>query len=305
MPPSHHPAQARTVPMPAGAGGASDVGPASGLPYFNIGGWDIYLGDIGNIQSYGINIPGGSGPYINLPDFNFPVGLGGVPILQPSPVIFAPDAALVTLEQQDAVEEGTGDLPPAIDRRDETQNESDLPVPLGNISDPLFTGGVQSVQARDWIEYWELVGKGLSPLPPLPRDAPATPTAQIVSAEEDDVGWISDVYDVVDTSVGGILPGGVPVGTTNVFTPTPPITGTPAVIPSPAVTVIPGTGTPVPVASAKSYCMKLIDGQWRMVKMRRRRRKQLATKGDLQDLAALKGILGTGKAFEVWIATHS
>ncbi len=284
--------------MPAGAGGASDVGPASGLPGFNIGGWDIYLGDIGNISSYGLNIPGAGGPYFNLPDFNFPVGLGGVPVLQPGPSIFIPDELLAQGES----EEGSGDLPGQIDRRDETPNESDVPVPLGNISDPLFTGGVQSVQARDWVEYWELVGKGLSPLPPLPRDAPATPTAQIVSAEEDDVGWISDVYDVVDTSVGGILPGGVPVGTTNVFTPTPPIT-TPAVIPP--VTVIPGTATPVPVASAKSYCMKLIDGQWRMVKMRRRRRKQLATKGDLQDLAALKGILGTGKAFEVWIATHS
>ena len=40
-------------------------------------------------------------------------------------------------------------------------------------------------------------------------------------------------------------------------------------------------------------------------KKRRRRRKRLATQSDLKDLAALKGILGQGKAFEVWIATHS
>lgn len=40
-------------------------------------------------------------------------------------------------------------------------------------------------------------------------------------------------------------------------------------------------------------------------KRRRRRRKRLATQSDLKDLAALKGILGQGKAFEVWIATHS
>ena len=44
-------------------------------------------------------------------------------------------------------------------------------------------------------------------------------------------------------------------------------------------------------------------GKWQ--KRSRRRRKRLATMGDLKDLAALKGVLGGGKAFEVWIATHS
>lgn len=44
-------------------------------------------------------------------------------------------------------------------------------------------------------------------------------------------------------------------------------------------------------------------GKWQ--KRGRRRRKRLATMGDLKDLAALKGVLGGGKAFEVWIATHS
>lgn len=46
-------------------------------------------------------------------------------------------------------------------------------------------------------------------------------------------------------------------------------------------------------------------GQGKWIKKRRRRHRKLATKGDLQGLAALKGILGNGKAFEVWIATHS
>lgn len=45
------------------------------------------------------------------------------------------------------------------------------------------------------------------------------------------------------------------------------------------------------------------EGKW--IKKRRRRHRKLATRGDLSQLAALKGILGTGKAFEVWIATHS
>ncbi len=43
-------------------------------------------------------------------------------------------------------------------------------------------------------------------------------------------------------------------------------------------------------------------GKWQ--KRTRRRRRRLATQGDLKDLAALKGVLGGGKAFEVWIATH-
>jgi len=43
-------------------------------------------------------------------------------------------------------------------------------------------------------------------------------------------------------------------------------------------------------------------GKWQ--KKSRRRRRRLATHGDLKDLAALKGVLGGGKAFETWIATH-
>jgi len=42
-----------------------------------------------------------------------------------------------------------------------------------------------------------------------------------------------------------------------------------------------------------------------MKKKVRRRRKRLATPSDLKDLAALKGVLGGGEAFKVWIATHS
>lgn len=52
----------------------------------------------------------------------------------------------------------------------------------------------------------------------------------------------------------------------------------------------PTTGTVVPV-QPKKKC--------------RRRRRRLATKSDLGDLAALKAILGNGEAFKAWIATHS
>ena len=43
----------------------------------------------------------------------------------------------------------------------------------------------------------------------------------------------------------------------------------------------------------------------RLRKTRRRRRRRLATLSDIRDLAALKAVLGQGKAFETWIATHS
>lgn len=41
-----------------------------------------------------------------------------------------------------------------------------------------------------------------------------------------------------------------------------------------------------------------------MKKKTRKRRRRLATKSDLHDLAALKGVLGGGEAFKVWLATH-
>ena len=46
-------------------------------------------------------------------------------------------------------------------------------------------------------------------------------------------------------------------------------------------------------------------GQGKWQRKTKRRRKRLATKSDLADLSSLKGILGTGEAFKVWIATHS
>jgi hypothetical protein len=36
----------------------------------------------------------------------------------------------------------------------------------------------------------------------------------------------------------------------------------------------------------------------------RRRRRRLATHSDIKDLAALKAVLGSGKAFDTWIATR-
>ena len=47
----------------------------------------------------------------------------------------------------------------------------------------------------------------------------------------------------------------------------------------------------------------VIAGAASKVKCRRRRRR-LATHSDIKDLAALKAVLGSGKAFDTWIATR-
>ncbi len=49
------------------------------------------------------------------------------------------------------------------------------------------------------------------------------------------------------------------------------------------------------IATVANYCAK-VKG--------RRRRKRLATHSDIKDLAALKAVLGSGKAFDTWIATR-
>ena len=66
----------------------------------------------------------------------------------------------------------------------------------------------------------------------------------------------------------------------------------------------PGAG-PASDSCGGQWVYKKHCGQYKWVKVKRRRRKRLATRSDLRDLAALKGVLGQGKAFETWIATHS
>ena len=83
--------------------------------------------------------------------------------------------------------------------------------------------------------------------------------------------------------------------------------------PIPQVTPVDTFGVPfvdvIPEAPTDScggrMVYKKVCGQYKWVRQKNRRRKRLATRSDLKDLAALKGILGQGKAFEVWIATHS
>lgn len=130
------------------------------------------------------------------------------------------------------------------------------------------------------------------------------------SPPEDDTSILGDIYDLVDSRIGGILPGGTePFWSGGVTNPGFPISGfvaPPTPVLNPAIVPAPGTTVAVtPGDTMQGMVYKKVCGQYKWVKQKRRRRRNLATKGDLKDLAALKGILGSGKAFEVWIATHS
>ena len=70
----------------------------------------------------------------------------------------------------------------------------------------------------------------------------------------------------------------------------------------PFVDVIP---EPPQTECGGSMVYKKVCGQYKWVKQKRRRKQRLATRSDLKDLAALKGVLGQGKLLETWIATHS
>lgn len=190
-----------------------------------------------------------------------------------------------------------------VDRRDRPQAEAQLPVTLT----------AQQLDDALWLVQMGLLARVEDYVPPVTASTPVPLPADIQEAaqvpivpgtgvalfpsEEDDVGWITDVYTIYDAVVeGGALPGGAPLQPTTFGGP---IATVPAPIPA---------GAPVPTATTgdrKKYCYKFIDGQWKLVKSRSRRRKKLVTKSDIAGLAQLKGVVGMGKTMEMWIATHS
>jgi len=79
---------------------------------------------------------------------------------------------------------------------------------------------------------------------------------------------------------------------------------------APQPTVQPVLNAPFIPDAVEQFAPWFEDGAGNLVAMPqkkrcRRRRRRLATKSDLGDLAALKAILGNGEAFKAWIATHS
>lgn len=197
----------------------------------------------------------------------------------------------------------TSDIPPAIDRRDQPSNPGGLPLQI----------------VDNWFDYHSLQGQGVAvqhvsqvpaapattPVPVIPPPVPGPITTDF-EEETDTMGVLSDIYDAVDTSLGGVLPGGVPFGSSpagavyQALTPNAPATSVPQQV-IPAGAAAPGACN----HGGASPVYKKVCGEYKWVYPKKRRRKQLVTQSDIKGLAALKGVVGTGKIMEVWIATHS
>lgn len=215
-----------------------------------------------------------------------PMGSGGGPTFQ-LPSVGLPPVVTGTANGEKIA------IPEQIDRRDQPLPEAP------NV-----------IQARDWFDYSEKKKLGIPVLAPTATSRLQTTTASKpmdLGKLITDLGsqYIQTRYAPTTGNTGTIFGQSAPA-----FLPPAVIGGAAAGAAAagldmglPFVDVIPqppsancGGGKPV----YKYHC-----GEYKWVYPKRRRRKALATQSDLKSLAALKGVLGQGKAFEVWIATHS
>lgn len=316
--------------MPAGGGAEIVIAPDGGsISFANLQGFINALG-------LGTNIANTVRVYVEIAisNLNISVGLGALAV----------EAASEILSEvvNDIAAAAKASLPAAVDLRDTPPIQEQLSEP-GMWEHIDFVNGVYF--PTDWIDFWALTRagyiEGVNVYPPgsvisedfVPADDWGTPAPGKAEPGEwatnelppppkpdetggvDDMGW----YEDLDRDwFGGMLPGGADPGDGG-FNPVlfPQFPGgpggTPPILP-PMGPIPPGGGGGLPPmppgnncgpASCAAPVWKKVCGQYRWVYGKRRRRKRLASKGDLADLAALKGILGGGKAFEVWIATHS
>lgn len=145
------------------------------------------------------------------------------------------------------------------------------------------------IVAQDWFEYHELKAKGVPALPP--------DTSRTQTQKEDNSVDLGDVYDTIDTALGGWLPGGVPLGSVT------PTGGVPALVgPSTAPVATPTFNTTVaaaapgaaPASIPRGYCYKMTPQGPRWVKERKRRCKRLITASQARDLEVIMAICGKG-----------
>ncbi len=241
------------------------------------------------------------------PHASLSLGIGDVSLFESSPLIST--LAEPTGYYQDVQIVETPSVPAEIDRRDQPSEPED-------------------VQPMSWFDYWENQATGLG-YPPAgtpgallqpgflndPTNTPIASTPQQFP-EDNDVGFLSDIsdntiYQGVDAALGGILPGGVPLGGAG-------LGGVPGVVtwaqaptapPPPNVVPFPTQPGVAPVACGtddpmKGMVYKKVCGSYKWVKQKRRRRKKLVSQSDAQGLSTLIAILGNGKATQAWIATH-
>lgn len=243
--------------------------------------------DIGNIY-------GGSGNWVpaaplRAPVVNIPVGV--------SPYLTSPiEPTLSTVPPVGVFEDGEQAtvLPPEIDRRDQiSQTVGVVPEPF-YVTKNTHPGAIA-----------ELIAIGVPIIYP--------PDFNSLVEEDEEVSWIEDVYTTVDAAVGGVLPGGAPLGIPTGWGG--PGLGAQAPIPAPPVVINAGGGAVAPTVfngggngcddPMRGMVYKKVCGQFKWVKQKRRRRKRLASQSDIKDLSALIGLLGNGKVLQTWIATNS
>ncbi len=207
----------------------------------------------------------------------------------------------------------TPPLPPEIDRRDTTQIEKVVPVGVAvtgariytlKIGATVYKGTLQDlgVQANDP----RLIENQMGPQNPRPSLPPQILNPPILNNKPkggpmdlgDLLGQLGTQYLNVKYNQPQVLPS----------------YNQPQVMPAgnfpsvgiPGYDLIPESGVSGDACNrGASPVYKKVCGTYKWVVPKRRRRKALVTQGDLKGLAALKGVLGGGKAFETWIATHS
>lgn len=294
VPPSRHPATKGNVLNGAGGIDSLDIGPGWGRSVFS-GGYSF-------TPSFGFSGWGGQFTNFSLGSSSSFPSLVGLSLPR-----------IPYLRQLDPT---PPPLPPPIDRRDIPSNQAVVPVAV-------------AIQAKDWFDYWRLrelrstdptMGEILAPISattPLPPEiinpptlpAPTSPGIldtinRMIYPQEDPVihetiGAIAGQY--IQAKYGANQPrlqatgyhGGMDVGAGM----------------RPVDTHMDPTSV-LEYAGGYDPCKKQVwdpraccgAGKW--VERSRRRRKRLATRSDLADLAALQGILGSGKNLVTWIATH-
>lgn len=217
--------------------------------------------------------------------FGVSVGLANIPFLGRPGAIVPPLVSVPTIT-------------PQISLPESTHVADVIPIQVGapvSWREFLAAGGTLPA---DWNQY------------PHASDHPSVGGApaegQVIS--EEPMSILGDIYDWVDENVaGGYLPGGyvTPVGglPPAVYQPVNynPGSGVAPIAPGPMP--LPGAVMPTTADCGPVMIFNSKTGKWS--KKRKRRRRQLATRSDIRDLSALKGVLGLGKNLEVWIATHS
>ncbi len=227
------------------------------------------------------------------------MGAGDVPVLEPWHGLPALANGPTILDGQPP--------PEAAPRGDTTPNSTELPVmwkqvggrwqlthPGVGVIGNLTESGMRQIAAELGI--------------PTARAAVPAQLQQPIS-EDNSVGVLSDIYDVVDSGLGGVLPGGVPFGS---GVPTPAgvayqtlVNPAPAPAPAPVAAPVSQGTAPGPDYHYIHTCAK----GWHWAKKRSRRRKRLATQSDIADIASLMGAFNIKgaqtQAFNTYLATHS